>query len=256
MKDITVLSETLAHSIEVCSRCLGSGFEQVEGRGVKPCGCRERELAAKRIERASIPTRHAQSTFESFEATSPALQRALETSRRFASEFPDVDCGLLYLGSPGVGKTHLAVSVLRAIIEGGYSGLFFDFNDLLKSIQDSYNPNTQTTELQILNPVYTVDLLVLDELGATKPTEWAQATMTHIISRRYNDRRATIFTSNYLDLSGPVSDETLTQRIGPRFRSRLHEMCKLVAIESRDFREVIRDRRATGFKENVCLATH
>src|SRR5260370_40822832 len=166
-------------------------------------------------------------------------------SRKFVEEYPLVDGGLLYLGSCGVGKTHLAVAVLKALLLKGLpgGGLFYDFRDLLKEIQDSDNPNTQTSELKVLSPVYDADVLVLDELGAGRPTEWVQETMTHIINKRYNDKKITIFTSNYLDTenTNPYG-ETLCDRVGLRLLSRLHEMCKSISIEGEDYRK--RNRRA------------
>jgi len=147
-----------------------------------------------------------------------------------------------------VGKTHLAVAALKQLINKGIGGLFYDFRDLLKEIQDSYNPNTHTSELKILAPVYEADVLVLDELGASKPTEWVQETITHIINKRYNDKKVTIFTSNYLDLPiGSAYDESLTERVGVRLRSRLHEMCRLVPMEGEDYREMLRTRRGSRF---------
>jgi DNA replication protein DnaC len=169
-------------------------------------------------------------------------------ARKFVDEYPLVEVGLLFIGSCGVGKTHLAVAALKEIIKKGVVGLFYDFRDLLKEIQDSYNPNTHTSELKILAPIYDADVLVLDELGASKPTEWVQETMTHIINKRYNDKKVTIFTSNYLDISiGSAYDETLTERVGVRLRSRLHEMCRLIPMEGDDYREAIRNRRGARF---------
>ncbi len=159
-----------------------------------------------------------------------------------------MNVGLLYLGSCGVGKTHLAVAALRELINKGIGGLFYDFRDLLKEIQDSYNPNTHNSELKILAPVFDAEVLVLDELGASKPTEWVQETMTHIINKRYNEKKITIFTSNYLDIPiGTAYTETLTDRVGVRLRSRLHEMCRLILMEGDDYREMMRNRRGGRF---------
>jgi DNA replication protein DnaC len=169
-------------------------------------------------------------------------------SRKFVEEYPLVDVGLLYLGSCGVGKTHLAVAVLKALVLKGIPGLFYDFRDLLKEIQDSYNPNTHTSELKVLSPVYDAEVLVLDELGASKPTEWVQETMTHIINKRYNDKKTTIFTSNYHDIQIPSArDETLSDRVGVRLLSRLHEMCRTILIEGDDYRNKIKDNYRRGF---------
>jgi len=169
-------------------------------------------------------------------------------TKRFVEEYPLVDVGLLFLGRCGVGKTHLAVSALKELIHKGIAGLFYDFRDLLKEIQDSYNPKTSTSELSILAPIFDAEVLVLDELGASKPTAWVQETITHIINKRYNDKKVTIFTTNYLDIPiGSAYDESLSDRVGVRLRSRLHEMCRLVPMEGDDYRELLRSRRGSRF---------
>ena len=111
------------------------------------------------------------------------------------------------------------------------------FGALLRRIQDSYNPVSQTSELGVLGPVFEADVLVLDELGASKPTDWVRDTMMQIINTRYNDKRLTIFTTNYLDERLNDREEVLEDRIGTRLRSRLYEMCKTVVITGDDFRK-------------------
>ncbi|MBS1791503.1 MAG: ATP-binding protein [Acidobacteria bacterium] len=144
--------------------------------------------------------------------------------------------GLLLMGPCGVGKTHLAVATIKALIDKGISCLFYDFRDLLKEIQNSYNTVSNSSELSVLAPVYEAEVLVLDELGAMKPTDWVRDTMTQIINNRYNDRKVTIFTTNYLDDPTNSSEESLTDRVGIRLRSRLHEMCKTVIVKGSDYR--------------------
>ena len=104
----------------------------------------------------------------------------------------------------------------------------------------SWNSVSQASELEVLRPVLTADVLVLDELGANKPTEWVRDTIAHIINCRYNDKKLTIFTSNYPDTPTRTGEETLTDRIGVRLRSRLYEMCKVVEIKGKDFRHEIK----------------
>ena len=111
-------------------------------------------------------------------------------------EYPAIDQGLILMGTVGVGKTHLAVSILKGLTERGFNCLFYEFGTLLKEIQDSYNPATKTSELGVLAPVLNAEILVLDELGASKPTDWVRDTMAHIINSRYNDQKLTIFTTN------------------------------------------------------------
>jgi DNA replication protein DnaC len=231
-----------------CPECGGTGWELVEGKGVRPCRCKREARADLLLQQSRIPSRFASCSFENFDPRCPSLHRAMMTTRKFVEEYPLVDVGLLYLGSCGVGKTHLAVSLLKELIKKGIPGLFYDFRDLLKEIQDSYNPNTRNSELKILAPVFEAEVLVLDELGASKPTEWVQETMTHIINKRYNERKVTVFTSNYLDISiGSAYDETLTDRVGVRLRSRLHEMCRLIPMDADDYRDLIKNRRGGRF---------
>jgi DNA replication protein DnaC len=227
-----------------CPFCSGTGWEIIEDKGARPCRCKEAAQADLLLAQARIPRRFQHCTFDTFEVICPSLQRALMNSNKYVAEFVPGDIGLLYLGSCGVGKTHLAVSTLKGLIAKGIPGLFYDFRDLLKEIQDSYNPNTRTSELQVLAPIFEAEVLVLDELGASKPTEWVQETITHIINKRYNDRKVTIFTSNYQDIPiGAATEETLTERVGVRLRSRLHEMCKQILMESNDYREMIKNKR-------------
>ena len=114
--------------------------------------------------------------------------------------------------------------------------LFYEFGALLKDIQNSYNPVSRASEQQVLAPVYETEALVLDELGASKPTDWVRDTMMQIIGTRYNERRLTIFTTNYTDARRQPSEETLEDRVGVRLRSRLYEMCRTVIIEGEDYR--------------------
>jgi DNA replication protein DnaC len=192
---------------------------------------------------AHIPKRYEHCDLESYKPQpgNQTQSRAKNDVKKFLEMYPLIDMGLLFIGNCGVGKTHLAVSLLREIVlEKRDSGLFYDFRDLLREIQASWNSVSQTSELEVLRPVLSVDVLVLDELGANKPTEWVRDTIAHIINCRYNDRKLTIFTSNYPDTAERPGEETLTDRIGARLRSRLYEMCKVVEIKGEDFRRVIK----------------
>ena len=152
--------------------------------------------------------------------------------------------GLVFVGAVGVGKTHLAVAILRELIERyQVRGLFYQFGALLRQIQDSYNPISQTSELKVLEPVFEADVLVLDELGASKPTDWVRDTMMQIINTRYNDKRLTIFTTNYSDVRSNDKLEILEDRIGSALRSRLYEMCKTVIIEGDDYRKTMAHKK-------------
>jgi len=230
-----------------CMVCEGSGLQIVEQDGCKvarPCECRAQRRTARLLEHAQIPRRYEHCTLANFETNFSGVDVSLRSARMMASRF--VECypvetdgkGLLLVGPVGVGKTHIAVGILRALVENrGVKGLFYDYRELLKEVQNSYNPNVAATEMEVLRPVFQAEVLVLDELGASKPTEWVWDTIAHILNSRYNDRRTTIITTNYAnakpladtlirdsgsksvareDADRAISGETLGDRIGVR----------------------------------------
>ncbi len=221
---------------EICPKCYGSGMEVVAGKGARRCECRKRKTHHDHLEKARIPKRYLDCHFHNYKILNPSQERAFRFASNLAINFPANDRGALFMGTVGIGKTHLAVSILKGLTERGFNCLFYEFGALLKEIQGSYNSSTQTSELGVLSPIFDAEILVLDEIGASKPTEWVRDTMAHIINTRYNDKKLTIFTTNYLDERRNEREETLEDRIGIRLRSRLYEMCKTIIIAGEDFR--------------------
>jgi DNA replication protein DnaC len=220
----------------LCQKCFGTGVEIVPDKGARTCECQRSLVAVNPFEKVRVPKRYLPCHINSYKPNHPSQDRAARFAMQFTQEYPAVDQGVLFMGPVGVGKTHLAVSILKGLTERGFSCLFYEFGALLKEIQDSYNPKTHTSELSVLAPVLNAEVLVLDELGASKPTDWVRDTMAHIINTRYNENRFTIFTTNYLDSKANERDESLEDRIGVRLRSRLYEMCKTVEINGPDYR--------------------
>lgn len=226
----------------VCQVCFGSGMEIVPGKGARVCQCRRQESHSDDLQKAKLPVRYAECHFHNFTPRNPSQQKAFRFATTLTMEYPAVEKGILFTGTVGVGKTHLAVSILKGLTERKFNCLFYEFGSLLKEIQDSYNPNTKTSELGVLGPVLDAEVLVLDELGAAKPTDWVRDTMAHIINTRYNDRKLTIFTTNYPDDRKSDKEETLEDRIGVRLRSRLYEMCKTVEMSGSDYRRQVHSK--------------
>lgn len=252
--------------VDVCPLCEGTGWKTVPAgpkavsandRRVTRCDCQLRARAQSLVSSARIPRRYEHCELTNYDTDFPGANPSLAEAHFIASNFakkcdPRGDKGLLIIGKIGTGKTHLAVGILKELINRGINCLFYDYRELLKEIQNSYNSTVQTTELDVLRPVFETDVLVLDELGAVKPTEWVWDTVSLILNTRYNDNRTTIITTNFDDqpaaaLSGSLSParaatrgETLGDRIGERMRSRLHEMCRIITLDGSDFRQKFR----------------
>jgi len=241
-------------SADICPLCQGTGWKSISigsERRVTRCDCRLQARTLALLAAARIPKRYEHCELSNFDFDGP--HRSLSPARmgacKFVEEYPLENTGLLLIGSIGVGKTHLAVGIIKELILGkGIACLFYDYRELLKEIQNCYNDSVKATELDVLRPVFETEVLVLDELGAVKPTEWVWDTVSLILNTRYNDNRTTIITTNFDDkpageVAGPrgaAREETLGDRIGERMRSRLHEMCRIIKMEGEDFRQKFR----------------
>ena len=225
-----------------CPLCDDTGWRPVDAGGVRRvvrCDCWRENVGRQHLAEANIPKRYQHCTLDNFKAYNESLEKAVVHGRRLVQAFPPADRrGLFFEGQPGVGKTHLAVAILKQVVQtSGLSGLFYDTRDLLRIIRSTYDPSIRTTELEVLRPVMRVHLLVLDDLGAEKTSEWVEETMNLIVNTRYNERLVTIFTSNYPDIPDETEPNSLLCRIGERMRSRLHEMCEFVVLDAADYRE-------------------
>jgi DNA replication protein DnaC len=224
-----------------CARCDDTGWRPVlrDGvRSVERCECWREATTAHLMDAARIPPRYARCSLQNFVVyPNERLMSALGHAKRFADAFPAVTKGLCLIGPPGIGKTHIAVAVLREVVERTHvRGLFYDVRDLLRVIRSTYNPVVRTAEMDILRPVMDAELLVLDDLGAEKPSEWVEETINLIVNTRYNERRPTIFTTNFEDVPDEADLDSLRVRVGFRLHSRLHEMCDFLEYDGGDYR--------------------
>jgi DNA replication protein DnaC len=268
---------------EDCPLCKGTGWKLVPrkdgaaGQMAVACECGMEERAEKVMERARVPKRYEHCDFESYVTdladgktyTSEhcaALKKAKLMVQAFVRDYPGGDqSGMLLMGNSGIGKTHLAVAALKELVGRGHSGYFCEYGALLREIQNSYRSDSEASEVRILQPILSSEVLVIDDLGCIKPSDWVRDMVGYILNTRYAEAsrdlshpRCTIITTNYVDNprskgeptklpSGryipAVQDDSLGSRIGDRMRSRLYEMCRTVEVEAPDFR---REARQAG----------
>jgi DNA replication protein DnaC len=180
---------------------------------------RVKEIAA-RVEACRIPHRFSGKSFWDYSAPSGSQRTNLEKCQSYAENFDqhyaDGRC-LILSGTVGTGKTHLAAAILKDVVEKqGYTGKYWTVNGLLQVIRASYEKDSGFSESEVIESVTNTHLLVLDEVGATKQSEFELATLFNIINSRYEWQIPTIVISNL----GP---KQIGEAIGERCFDRLRE---------------------------------
>ena len=239
----------MRQAVRSCGHCGGTGWVIVRTEGVESVvvcpECRSQLQSDGRLRKASIPSRYQDQSFDTFADRSPSQKKALLHSVDFADAFPDVERGMLFHGPCGVGKTHLSVAILRVILaEKDIAARFVDEAELLRRLQYTYGRDSEETEQEVLQPLRRAQLLVWDDLGTGRPTDWVRETIHMMINYRYTNRLVTVFSTN-LPLKPPTggtpmgSRPSLSGQIGERLYSRILEMCEVVEVKGEDYRKTV-----------------
>lgn len=230
-----------------CERCGGRGRVEVEIDGVRRVGRCRCQMLPDRValfNAMRVPARHAHCTLDAFRIENASHRVALDSVRELVERVRNNEerSGVVLYGAPGRGKTHLAVAAARELIfRHGIPARFVEFSHLMSDIREGIGRNDP--EATTLAPYITPPVLIVDELGKGRKTDFELAVLDEIVSRRYNARGALVATTNFplrapsrkpTDTHLPV--ETLPERLGDRIFSRLQETVRWVGIEGDDFR--------------------
>ena len=243
------------HCIQTCPLCNDSGFMRTKtdtGTVLKRCTCTQMTQLLKRYEQAQIPGRMAQKELANFNFADVSTNVVRTVSPYLANYKPgEMNPGLIFWGDVGRGKTHLMSAIVRQLIlRHGVTARFVEFSHLLADLKSSFGRGGGSHEL--IEPLVKVDILAIDELGKGRNTEFEGTVLDELVSRRYNAGRTILATTNYepgVSKGVATPDFTtgtrpaLIDRVGDRVYSRLLEMCNMVQMEGRDYRQKIADRR-------------
>lgn len=203
------------------------------------------ERTKRLFDSATLGEKFAESRFETWEHIA-GTDQTYTACKQMADEFEEYQKsgqGLLIFGAPGNGKSRLAASIVNAVLEQGKAAVFQSVPDLLERIKRTFNAEGET-EAAIMTALEQADLLVLDDLGAEKTTEWTESKLYSIIDYRYRHKKPIVVTTNR-DLKGK---DTLEDAVGFRAYDRLIEMCAIVKNSGESYRKILAKRRMEAMR--------
>lgn len=253
-----------ATAAEDCTACRGRegtyGRDSAGYEVFRPCSRRHAKRRIELYNTARIGRRYSGATFDTYKPRNQSQATAVETARVWSAMYTAGQArgGLLFWGPVGTGKTHLVLSIFRELTLGaGIPARFVDYGNLLMDLRRSFRAEAGSSEAALMLPLVETEVLIVDELGKGRNTDWELTVLDDLISRRYNADRVTLFTTNLhaagtrpntgrglnpaydrrrADSSVAGGAETLEERLDARIYSRLCEMCDFIRVDGEDYR--------------------
>lgn len=239
-----------------CTECQGTGMvvHTVDGdRMATPCRCNSLQRRIQLFNDARIPGKFTGRWIEDLEETHRSQKEIKYRLLKYRESYRCSESGFLLWGEPGIAKTHLLCGLIGYLtLERGISCRFIEFMRLIMDLKQAYSKGQWDSE--VIAPLLSTEVLVIDELGKGRNSDFELDILDQLISSRYNAQRTIHCTSNYdpdraadarqpADFSGGLEKAIygqagtgLRERVGDRIFSRLHEMCRFVHVQGTDFR--------------------
>jgi DNA replication protein DnaC len=197
---------------------------------------RRQGMVAEAIEHAAIPERFKTRSLDNFEPRTEQQKVVLELARRFVAGWEQTARAgrwLVFAGEPGVGKSHIAIAILRALMPT-HVGQYITCMGMIQAVRATWGRNATTDESQVLRHFGTTPLLVVDEIGVQYGTDGEHTIIFDVLDRRYRDMRPTILLTNQ-DVEG------FKGFIGERLYDRMKENTRWVQFDGASFRKEARE---------------
>lgn len=228
-----------------CPKCSDTGWEKIKKDGkefLKKCSCQSDTNYINRCGKANIPPRFIGSELDALivKENNKNLSQVIKNMKKFVTDFPGVQEGILLQGNTGVGKTRILCSIGSEIIrKSPLSDIYYiDWNDMVREMKSGESHTFRDFSLinETINRMTQTDLLIMDELGSSQPSQWVSDNIYYVLNYRYNRQKITLFATNYPDETSDGSP-TLRDRVGDRIRSRIYEMAKPNLLYGIDYRQ-------------------
>lgn len=189
---------------------------------------------------SNVGDKYLSASFDNFSMRQGA-EKAFKAAKYYAEHFEEFGAeSLLLWGDVGNGKTHLAAAVHNYLIAQGKTVVFISMPELLGKIRATFNKNNNESEHQIMKALMICDLLIIDDLGAEKPSDWVLETVFQIFDGRSRRQKPLMATSN-------LNPKDLPDQIGKRIPDRLIEMSQPIKNEATSYRREIAKGRMSKF---------